>query len=340
MMRSIVRTSLRLRYLVVVAASLMMFFGVVQIRTMPVDVFPEFAPPQVEVQTLCTGLSAADVESLVTIPIEQALNGVAGLDVMRSKSVSQLSQVLMVFKPGTDLMRARLLVQERITAVTPTLPRWANSPFMIQPKSATSRVMKIGMSTKDTSTQALIEMSLAAYWTVRPRLMTVPGVANVAIWGDRWSVLQVQTDPKKLQDHDVSLLKTMEATSDALDVGMLKHSSGHEIGTGGFVDTPNQRLTVRHLMPILTPENLAEMPVDIKTDGTVVTLGDVSTIVRDQQPLMNGDAVINDDVGLMLVVEKLPWGNTLEVTKGVEDALKAMQPGLPDYRIDTEIFRP
>jgi CzcA family heavy metal efflux pump len=132
----------------------------------------------------------------------------------------------------------------------------------------------------------------------------------------------------------------MEATSDALDVGMLKHSSGHEIGTGGFVDTPNQRLTVRHLMPALTPENLAQMPVDIRPDGTVVTLGDVSTIVRDRQPLMSGDAVINDDLGLMLVVEKLPWGNTLDVTKGVEDALKAMQPGLPGYRIDTEIFRP
>ncbi|WP_460493044.1 efflux RND transporter permease subunit [Dactylosporangium cerinum] len=335
-----VRTSLRLRYLVVVLASLMMFFGVVQVRDMPVDVFPEFAPPRVEVQTLCTGLSAADVESLVTIPIEQALNGVEGLDVMRSRSVSQLSQVVMIFKPGTDLMRARLLVQERITAVTPALPRWANSPFMIQPLSSTSRVMKIGMSTPDTSTQSLIEMSLAAYWTVRPRLMRVPGVANVAIWGDRWSVLQVQTDPRKLQEQDVSLLQTMEAASDALDVGMLKHSSGHEIGTGGFVDTPSQRLTVRHLMPVLTPENLAQMPVDIKEDGRVVTLGNVANIVRDRQPLMNGDAVIDDDLGLMLVVEKLPWGNTLEVTRGVEEALKAMEPGLQGFKVDTELFRP
>jgi CzcA family heavy metal efflux pump len=340
MMRWIVRSSLKLRYLVVLAASMTMFFGVLQVRDMPVDVFPEFAPPRVEVQTLCLGLSAADVESLITVPMEQSLNGLEGLDVMRSRSVSQESTIQMIFKPGTDVMKARLAVQERINIVTPTLPRWANSPYMIQPLSSTSRVMKIGLSTADKSDQKLIEMSLAAYWTIRPRLMRVPGVANVAIWGDRWSVLQVQADPEKLKNHDVSLNGVMEASADAVDVGMLKFSSGHEIGTGGFIDTPNQRLSIKNIMPLLTPEELAKMPIPRPEGSPPVTLGDVSKIERNHQPMLNGDAVIDDGVGVMLIVEKLPWGNTVEVTKGVEEALASMGPGLTGIKVDTQIFRP
>ncbi|MFL6296311.1 MAG: efflux RND transporter permease subunit, partial [Actinomycetes bacterium] len=242
MLRWLVGISLRLRYLVVVGAAMMMAFGVTQLRGTPVDVFPEFAPPRVEVQTLCLGLSAVDVESLVTVPIEQALNGIEGLDVMRSRSVSDLSTIQVLFKQGTDLMDARLRVQERIRMATPLLPAWASVPYIIQPLSSTSRVMKIGMSTRDRSTQSLIDMSLNAYWTVRPRLMRVPGVANVAIWGDRWSVLQVQADPDKMLERGISLNRVMDATADALDVGMLRFSSGREIGKGGFIDTPNQRL--------------------------------------------------------------------------------------------------
>jgi CzcA family heavy metal efflux pump len=340
MLRWIVGTSLKLRYLVVAGASLMMFFGVAQLRDMPIDVFPEFAPPRVEIQTLCLGLSAADVESLVTVPMEQALNGVEGLDVMRSRSVSDLSSVQMIFKPGTDLMKARLRVQERVKAASQVLPAWASTPFIIQPLSSTSRVMKIGLSTKDRSVQSLIDMSLIAYWTVRPRLMRVPGVANVAIWGDRWSVLQVQADPQRLRQHDVSLLKVMETSADALDVGMLKFSSGFEIGTGGFIDTPNQRLGIRHILPNLTPRELAQVPVELRKGAKPVTLGDVATVVRDQQPHLNGDAVIDDGIGLMLIVEKLPWGNTLEVTRGVEKALADMRPGLAGIDVDTHIFRP
>jgi CzcA family heavy metal efflux pump len=340
MMRWVVGTSLKLRHLVVVAASMMMVFGVAQLRDMPVDVFPEFAPPRVEVQTLCLGLSAVDVESLVTVPIEQALNGVEGLDVMRSRSVSDLSTVQVIFKPGTDLMQARLRVQERVRVATPVLPTWASVPYMIQPLSSTSRVMKIGLSTKDRSTQSLIDMSLIAYWTVRPRLMRVPGVANVAIWGDRWSVLQVQVDPDRLLQHDASLSRVMDASADALDVGMLKFSNGREIGTGGFIDTPNQRLGIRHILPRLTPQELAELPVEVPEGSAPVALGDVATVVRDNQPHLNGDAVINDGLGVMLIVEKLPWGNTLEVTRGVEKALAEMRPGLSGIDVDTSIFRP
>ena len=340
MMRWLVATSLRLRFLILVAAALLIVFGSTQFRGMPVDVYPEFAPPKVEVQVLCLGMPAADVEALVTVPMEQALSGVLGLDVLRTRSVNDLSDVVMIFKPGTDLMDARLRVQERVTAVTAQLPRWATSPFMIQPLSSTSRVMKIGMSVKDKTTPNLIDAALTAYWTVRPRLMMVPGVANVAIWGDRWNVLQVHVDAERMRKNDVTLAGVMEATSDALDVGMLKHVSGHEIGTGGFIDTPNQRLGVRHILPNLTPEVLGKMPVEVPDGHAPVLLRDVSTTVRDTQPHLNGDAIINDGIGLMLIVEKLAWGNTMEVTRGVEAALEQMRPGLPGIQIDTQIFRP
>jgi CzcA family heavy metal efflux pump len=339
MMRWIVGTSLRLRFLVIVVASQLMVFGVVQLRDLPVDVFPEFAPPRVEVQTLCLGLSAADVEGLVTVPIEEALNGIDGLETMRSRSVSDLSAVQLIFKPGTDLFKARLLVQERVRAATADLPAWSDLPFMVQPLSSTSRVMKIGISTKDKSTEALIQAALTAYWTVRPRLMRVPGVANVAIWGDKWSVLQVQADPQKMARKGVALNSVMDASADALDVGVLKFSSGHEIGTGGFFDTPNQRLGIRHILPNLTTDGLAQMPVEA-AGGRAVSIGDVATVVHAHQPHLNGDAIINDRVGLMLIVEKLPWGNTLDVTRGVEEALAAMAPGLPGLTVDTTIFRP
>ena len=115
-----------------------MIYGITQVGRMPVDVFPEFAPPKVEIQTASLGLSAVEVEELVTVPLEQALNGVPGLDVMRSKSVPDLSDIVLLFKPGTDEIHARQLVQERLQTATPSLPSWAKPPAMIQPMSSTS----------------------------------------------------------------------------------------------------------------------------------------------------------------------------------------------------------
>jgi CzcA family heavy metal efflux pump len=335
MMRWIVGSSLKFRYLVVAVAAAMVVLGVGQFRQLPVDVFPEFAPPRVEVQTPCLGLSASEVEALVTTPLEDTLNGIPGLDVLRSKSVEQLSSIQLIFDRGTDLITARQLVAERLATVTPTLPTWASPPVMLQPLSATSRVMKIGLSSKTLST---IDMSMISYWTIRARLLRVPGVANVAIWGERIQMLQVQADPERLQQNRVSLDKVMNVTADALDAGLLRFSNGAVIGTGGFVDTPNQRLGITHKLPIITPDDLAQVPVQ-RRDGRSLRLGDVADVVEDHQPLI-GDAVINDGPGLMLIVEKLPWGNTLDVTRGVEAAIDQMRPGLPGMEIDTTIFRP
>ena len=187
-----VATSLRFRHLVAALGALVMAVGIVVLPSSRLDVFPEFAQPRVIVQTICLGLSTSDVEELVTVPLEQSLNGVEGLDILRSKSSPQLSSVTLIFDRGTDLIEARQLVQERMTAVSATLPTWAAPPVMLAPASATSRAVKIGMSSDD---ESLIQMSMTAYWTVRARLMQVPGVANVTLWGERLQILQVQVKP-------------------------------------------------------------------------------------------------------------------------------------------------
>ena len=335
MMRRIIAASLRFRFLVLAAAAALMIFGTSQVRAMPVDVFPEFAPPKVEIQTICIGLSAEEVENLVTVPLEQALAGVDGLDIIRSKSVIQLSQIEMIFKPGTDLLRARQLVAERVAEITPTLPTWAAPPFMIQPLSATSRFLKVGMSSEEVS---LIDMSMISYWTIRPRLLSVPGVANVQIWGERLDMPQVRVVPSKLAQHGVAMNDVMDAVSEALDEGILRFNTGNFTGTGGYVDTPNQRLNVHHVPPIIEVDDLAHVTVTGR-DGNEVPISEVAELVRDHQAMI-GDAVINDDLGILLIIEKFPWANTLDVTRGVDQAFEELAPGLQGITIDRAIFRP
>src|SRR3954470_18743459 len=334
-MRQIVAASLRFRFLVVALAAALMFIGFAQIQHSPVDVFPEFAQPRVEVQTLSVGLSPFEAESLLTVPLEEVLNGVPGLDVIRSKSAPQLSVIDMLFKPGTDLLHARQWVQERLNESAAQLPNWAAPPVMIQPLSSTSRVMKIGITSKSLN---LMQLSMMSYWTVRNRLLRVPGVANVPIWGERLQLLQVQTDPAKLKAQDVSLEKVMDATSLALDSGILRFTNGQFVGTGGFLDTPAQRLNVQHVLPITSADDLGKGAGDERT-ANPVRVADGATVKEDEPPMI-GDAVINDGPGLMLIVEKLPWANTLDVTRGVEQALKDLRPGMSGIEVDPTIFRP
>ena len=335
MMRWIVATSLKFRFVVVALAAIVMAIGFTQLRGVPVDVFPEFAPPKVEIQTISWGLNSAEVESLVTVPLEEALNGVPGLDVIRSKSVPDLSSITLYFKTGTDLLTARQAVAERVATITPSLPNWASPPVMLQPLSSTSRVMKIGLTSDEVSPT---DLSVLAYWNIRARLLRVPGVANVPIWGERLPQRHVEVDPALLRKHDVTLDEVMTATADSLDAGLLRFSDGATIGTGGWLDTPNQRLSVRHVLPLFTPKDLEKVVIEERPGGPLL-LEDVATVVETHQPLI-GDGLINDGPGLMLIVEKLPWGNTLEVTRGVEEALEELRPGLPGVQVDTTIFRP
>ncbi len=335
MMRRIIATSLRFRFLVIACAVGMMVFGASQVQAMPVDVFPEFAPPKVEIQTICIGLSAEEVESLVTVPIEQSLAGIEGLDIIRSKSVIQLSQVELIFKPGTDLLKARQLVAERVAQITPTLPTWAAPPFMIQPLSATSRVLKVGMTSDEVS---LIDMSMISYWTIRPRLLSVPGVANVQIWGERLDMPQVRVIPAKLAEHGVAMADVMDAVGEALDEGILRYNVSNYTGTGGTVETPAQSLVIKHVPPIVEVADLEHVTVAGK-DGKEIPITEVADLVRDHQAMI-GNAVVNDGEGIMLIVEKFPWANTLDVTRGLDAAFTELKPGLQGIEIDQTIFRP
>jgi Cu/Ag efflux pump CusA len=252
-MRRIVSTSLRFRWLVLFLAAATLALGFVQIPETKVDVFPEFAPPQVEIQTIALGNSSNEVEQLITVPIEDQLNGIEGLTDLRSKSVAQLSSIRLIFDRGTDELLARQLVAERLSQITPTLPTWASPPFMMPALSATSRIMKIGLTSDSVN---LVDMSTIAYWKVRSRLLRVPGVAQVAIWGERLPQRHVQVDPSKLTEHDVSLQQVMDTSANALESGLLQYSDGAVVGTGGFVEAEGQRLNIRHVQPITGPDQL------------------------------------------------------------------------------------
>ncbi len=338
-MRSIVSWSVRFRLLVVGIAAGVIIFGAMALPAAPVDALPEISPPHVEVQTEALGLSAEDVEQLITVPLEaDLLNGVAWLESIESESVPGLSSIVLTFEPGTDPIRARQMVAERLTQAH-ALPNVSKPPVMLQPLSSANRLMMIGLNSDEHS---LIDMSVLARWTIRPRLMGVPGVANVAIWGQRERQLQVLVDPVHLSQAGVTLDDVVEATGNALWVSPLTFLEASTPGTGGFIDTPNQRLGVQHIFPISTPEDLEQIPV-AGGDGHRYRLGDLANVVEDHQ-LLIGDAIVNDgagvDTGLLLVVEKFPEANTLAVTRGVEEALAALSPGLGGIRVDPTIFRP
>jgi len=352
-MRWIIAASLKFRLLVVPVAAGLMLIGVAQLRHAPVDVLPEFTPPLVDIQTEALGLSAAEVEQLVTVPLEQdLLNGVAFLDQIRSQSLPGLSRIELIFQPGTDVLKARQLVAERLIQAPGGIPNVSKAPVMLQPLSSTSRVMTVGLSSRSVS---LIDMSVLAHWKIRPRLMSVPGVANVAVWGQREKQLQVQVDPRTLQAHGVSLEQVISTAGNALWVSPLSFVEASTPGTGGFIDTPNQRLGIQHILPITTPANLSQVTVE-GTGGTgsgragdgragdgrgaaPLRLGQVAQVVEDHQPLI-GDALVGDGPSLMLVIEKFPGANTLEVTRGVERALNDLQPGLSGITVDPNLFRP
>jgi CzcA family heavy metal efflux pump len=334
-MRWIIRQSLRFRFLVIAAAAALMIFGAGQLKNARTEAFPEFAPPRVEVQTITTGLSAEETEEFVTAPLEQTLNGVPKLDIIRSTTVPQLSSIEMLFKKGTNLLEARQVVQERLAGVTPTLPTWAAPPVIRPPLSAVARVMQIGVTSNAMSLQ---QLSTIAYWKIRARLLRVPGVVNVAIWGERLQQEHVNVDLPRLKKHNITLDQVQNATAESLDAGLLRYTDfGNTIGTGGWVDTPSQRLGIRPVLPFVQPSDLEQVPIE-RVNGQTVRIGDVGDVKFGPQPLI-GDAVVGSGPGLLLVLEKSPDANTLKVTKDIDEAIKDLQPGLPGIKFDAHVFR-
>ncbi len=335
MIRAIVGASLRFRLLVLGIAAGIMVVGILQLRDAPADVLPEFTPPYVEVQTEALGLSAEEVEQLITVPLEaDLLNGVQGVDTIRSESLPGLSSITLVFEQGTDIYRARQLVQEPLTQAH-ALPNVSKPPTMLQPLSSTSRVMMVGLSSDKLTP---IEKSVIARWTMRPRLMGVPGVANVSVFGMRDQQIQVQVNPETLRDRNVRLSQVISTAGNAQVASPVSFLEASTPGTGGFVETPNQRFQVRNVFDdIADPAELGK--VTVEGTGGRLRLSDVTKIEIDHQPLI-GDAIVNDADGLMLVVEKFPGANALQVTNGVEDALEKLTPGLGGMQVDTSVFRP
>ena len=330
----ITRFSLQFRILVLALAAGIITFGVVNVPRIAVDTMPEFAPAQVEIQTEALGLSAVEVEQLITAPMEaDLLNGVAWLDEIRSKSVPGLSSIELVFEPGTDLLRARQLVAERMTQAH-ALPNVSSPPLIMQPMSSTSRVLMVRLNSKQLSG---IEMSVLARWKIKPRLVGIAGVANVSIWGQREQQLQVEVTPTQLRDRGITLEQIIKTTGNAVWVSPLSFLEASTPGTGGFVESPSQRLGIQHVLPIRTPADLAK--VSVEDAPQPMLLGDIAQVKEDHQPLI-GDAVVGQDAGLMLVIEKFPGTSTVDVTRDVEAALKDMEPGLTGITIDTSVFRP
>ena len=333
-MRWIVATSLRFRYAVVGFAIALLYFGTQLIGHQKIDVFPEFAPVSVEIQTACLGLSPSEVEALTTVPLEAALRGVPGVYDIRSDSEPELSAIFMYFRGGTDVLRARQLVQEKLQTAAPTLPTWCDPPQMYPIVSATSRVMQVGLTSKTVSP---MDLSMIAQWTIRPRLMDVPGVANVAIWGNRPKQIMVEGNPKLMAEHNIALDQLMTTAADAVDTGELKYTNGSAVGSLGMTETVQQRLYVHSIQPISTPQQMAQVPLTVQ-GNKILRIGQVASVVWGYPPVI-GDAVIQGGPGLMLVIEKFPGANTLQVTAGIDHALAALEPGLQGIHVNSQIFR-
>ena len=334
MLRGLVRLSLEHRYAVVIGAAALLVVGIVAASRYPLDVFPEFAPPLVEIQTEAPGMSSESVESLVTIPLESAVNGIPRLTTLRSKSVQGLSSIVLLFEQGADLFQVRQMVNERLASAAPNLPLQVKTPKLLPPLSSTSRVLHIGLTPK---AQADLqpgepvldqtEISVLMRWVIEPRLLRVPGVANVSTYGQHDKQYQVLVRPADLRAFGLTLQQVQQGVRD-----------GVVYGSAGFHDTPNQRLAMQYATRIRGPEDLKHLVIAHR-GGVPIYLGQIATITTGNPPPI-GEGVIQDQAGLFVVVEKYPWGNTLEVTRAVEEALDTLRPSLPGVHITQRIFRP
>lgn len=323
-MRALVKLCLEQRWIIVGLAVLFVALAVSSLRDARFDAFPEFAPPRVEIQTEAPGLSSEQVEALVTTPLEAALAGTPGISAIRSRSVLGLSSIVLLFPVGTHLLEARALVQERVTRAAPNLPAVSRTPVLLSPLSSTSRIMKVGMWS---STLSQTELSDVARWRVRPALMSLPGVANVAVWGERRRRVEVRTDPDRLVASGVDLSRLISAARDALTPS-----------AGGIVDLPTARLPVVHTALARSADELARVPLSTFGRGTL-TIGDVAD-VRESHAVAIGDALVTEGSGVLLIVEKQPGASTLDVTSAVDAALARLRPGFPEVELDPTIFRP
>ncbi len=312
MLNAVVSFSIRFRGIVIALACALLGYGIFSLIRSPFDVFPDFAPPQVSVQTEAPGLSPEQVEVLVTQPVENAINGVPGIDSLHSRSIQGLSDTTVVFCSGTDIYRDRQFVAERLSTVASGLPTGVKPPLMTPLTSSTAWVMEVDFTS---DSQSLMTVRAIADWTIKPRLLAVSGVAGVEIIGGEVRQLQFQFDPQRLIQYGVSVEDVIAAARQATGVR-----------GGGFVDTPNQRIVLQTEGQSVTPAQLART-VLVHHNGTNVTLGDVAR-VQDAPAPQIGAASVRGKRGVSLIVDAAYGANTLEVTQGIDRALADLRASL------------
>jgi Cu/Ag efflux pump CusA len=310
MLQAIVDWSLRNRLAVVVLAAILLVVGVYSTTRAKLDVFPEFAPPQVTIQTEAPGLSPGEVEQLVTLPIESAVNGIPRLDTLRSQSIQGLSVITVIFQDGTDIYRARQQVAERLAELSGQFPAGVRPPRLAPLTTATGRLVTVGFTSPALS---LMELRDRVQWQVRPRLLGIRGVAQVTLYGGDMRQFQVQVKPDALAARNLTLTDVLEAA---------RQASG--IRGAGFLENGNQRLTLHVEGQVRSAAELGETAV-ATAEGTPVRLKDVADVVEAAEPKF-GDGSINGVPGVILIVYKQLGSDTLEVTRRVKAELEKLWP--------------
>lgn len=326
LLAAVVRASIRHRGVVLALAAVLAAYGAYDLASATYDVFPEFAPPQVVVDTEAPGFGPEEVEAIATRPVEDALAGATGLATLRSTSLQGLSVVTAVFRWGTDPYRDREVVAERLGSVAGRLPAGVSLPRML-PLTSSAGTLLIGALTS--STRSLMDVRAAADWTLRPRLLAVPGVADVAVYGRDVRQLQVQVRPGRLVRFGLALDDVTRAAARATGVR-----------GGGFVDTPNQRIVIRAEGQALEPDEIARTVVATR-GGASVTLGDVARVGFAPAPPVGAGTVMGAPSVNFVVLEQY-GASTLDATRRVDAALDELRPALAreGIALRADLFRP
>ena len=323
MLNRIIRWSLDNRLLVIVGAAILLVYGGIVASRTPVDVFPDLTAPTVTVLTEATGLAPEEVEALVTVPLETALNGTSGVFRVRSNSATGLSLVFVEFELDTDIYRARQLVTEKLQQVR--LPEDVSPPVLGPISSTMGEIMLISMRAEG-ETSAMDLRSLAD-WVLRPRLLAITGVSQVTVIGGDLRQYQVLVDPARLLDYGLSLEEVTEAVREA-----------NAVGTGGIMERPNEEFLIRGRGRVSTPDDLAESVVAVR-EGRPVLVRNVAD-VRMAPAVKRGDGSFNAQAAAVITIQKQPNANTLELTAEVETTLAELSATLPgDIAIDSEAFQ-
>lgn len=323
MLNFIVKWSIAQRWLVVIATILISVWGFHTLTQMPLDVLPNFAPPQVEIQTEAFGLAPEEVESLVTLPIETAINGTPGVTTVRSSSAVGISVVKVIFNWGTDIYQARQLVTERLQQAQGKFPEGVSPPQISPISSPIGTVIKYAFTSKTTP---LMEVRRIIDAQVINRLRAVPGVTQVIVMGGDVRQYQVLIDPEKLASFDVSLADVSKAVAGA-----------NANAPGGFLTNPDRELLVRGVGRIESIEELKKSVIT-ERNGTPILLDNVAD-VKIGAALKRGDASFNGQKAIILTVEKQPATDTPTVTLAIEAAIAELQPLLPKDVKATVTFR-